>query len=108
MAIPTLPPTGVGPTLDQLCPLAPPASPSLSEAPAPEGPFGKVLDHILSRVSTQHAAADQAVLDLATGKTEDVHQVMLAVAKADLTFRMILQVRNRLTEAYQAITQMQV
>jgi flagellar hook-basal body complex protein FliE len=110
MAIPPLPPIGLGPTLDQLCPTTPPSlsPPSLSEPPAEEAPFARALEHFLARVTGQHAAAEQAVLDLATGKTEDIHQVMLAVAKADLTFRMVLQVRNRLTEAYQAITQMQV
>ena len=47
-------------------------------------------------------------MDLATGKTENIHEVMLAVTKADLTFRTFLQIRNRVTEAYQEITRMAV
>lgn len=75
---------------------------------APTGAFGKMLQHYLGQATTQQAQADQAVLDLAMGRTEEVHQVMLAVAKADLTFRTILEVRNRLTEAYQEVIRMQV
>lgn len=77
-------------------------------APAPDGVFARVLGHYLGQASAQQTVADQAVLGLATGQTEEVHQVMLAVAKADLTFRTILEVRNRLTEAYQEVMRMQV
>ena len=56
----------------------------------------------------KQATADHAILDLATGKTENIHEVMLAVTKADLTFRTVLQIRNRLTEAYQEIMRMAV
>ncbi len=99
MATSALGPVGVGPALDTYC------RPSSPVAP---GPFAKVLQQYLGQASAQQASADQAVLDLATGKTEEIHQVMLAVAKADLTFRTILEVRNRLTEAYQEISRMQV
>ena len=42
------------------------------------------------------------------GQTDNLHSVMLAVAKADLSFRTILEVRNRLTDAFQEIMRMQV
>lgn len=75
---------------------------------APEGAFTRVLTQYLGQASAQQAAATQAAIDLAMGKTEEVHQVMLEVAKADLAFRTVLEVRNRLTEAYQEIMRMQV
>ena len=75
---------------------------------APEGPFACAVDKFLSESRAKQKVADQAVMDLATGKTDNVHEVMLAVTKADLTFRTILQIRNRLTHAYQEITRMAV
>lgn len=74
----------------------------------PESPFTRIIDRFLREEQQKQAAADQAVMDLATGKTENVHEVMLAVTKADLTFRTFLQIRNRVTEAYQEITRMAV
>ena len=42
------------------------------------------------------------------GQTDNLHSVMLAVANADLSFQLFLEIRNRLTEALQQILQMQV
>jgi flagellar hook-basal body complex protein FliE len=92
-------PVGLGPMLDAACKPA---------AAVPDGPFARVIDQVLAKVRTQQAAADQAVLDLATGKTDNIHEVMLAVTKADLTFRTLLEVRNRVTDAYQDIIRMAV
>jgi flagellar hook-basal body complex protein FliE len=94
-------PIGVGPTLDMVCRAS-------SEEPVPDGPFARVIDKYLREARAKQEAADQAIIDLATGKTENIHEVMLAVTKADLTFRTFLQVRNRLVEAYQDITRMAV
>ncbi|HKI31557.1 MAG TPA: flagellar hook-basal body complex protein FliE [Gemmataceae bacterium] len=100
MAISDIGPIGLGPTLDLVCRQAPGA--------APDGPFARAIDKYLREAHAKQEAADQAIMDLATGKTENIHEVMLAVTKADLTFRTVLQVRNRLTEAYQDITRMAV
>lgn len=72
------------------------------------GPFTAMIEHWFSNASTQQTQADQAVRDLLMGRTDNLHSVMLAVAKADLTFRMMLEVRNRLTDAFQEIMRMQV
>ena len=42
------------------------------------------------------------------GETDNLHSVMLQMAQADLAFRLVLEVRNRLTEAYQEVMKMQV
>ena len=83
------------------------ASPSATPPKAGPG-FGKMIEDLLSQVNAEQAQAGQAVRDLATGKTDNVHGVMLAVAKADLSFRLCLEIRNRLTEALQEIMRMQV
>jgi flagellar hook-basal body complex protein FliE len=100
MAASGIAPVGIGPALDMVCG---PAS-----GPGPDGPFGRIIDRFLREANARQSAADQAVMDLATGKTENIHEVMLAVTKADLTFRTFLQIRNRVTEAYQEITRMAV
>jgi flagellar hook-basal body complex protein FliE len=74
----------------------------------PEAPFTKLIDQLLNYTEGKQAGADQAVLDLAAGRTENVHNVMLAVAEADLSFRLVLEIRNRLSDAYQEIMRMQV
>lgn len=100
MDVPAIGPVGIGPTLDMIC--------RPSAVPAADGPFARVINRVLGEAQAQGVAADQAIMDLATGKAENIHEVMLAVTKADLTFRTILQVRNRITEAYQDITRMAV
>jgi flagellar hook-basal body complex protein FliE len=103
MTTPQIGPIGIGPTLDMVC-----RSASGEVAATPDGPFARVIDKYLREARAKEQAANQAILDLATGKTENIHEVMLAVTKADLTFRTVLQVRNRLIEAYQDITRMSV
>jgi flagellar hook-basal body complex protein FliE len=71
-------------------------------------PFTKVLDQLLGNANGAQGRADQAVQDLVLGRTDEMHNVMLAVAKADLSFRMILELRNRVSDAYQEIMRMQV
>ena len=70
--------------------------------------FGRLIDQLLADANSQQVRSDQAVQDLAVGHASNVHDVILAVAKADLSFRMILEVRNRLTEAYQEVMRMQI
>ncbi|MCS7017203.1 MAG: flagellar hook-basal body complex protein FliE [Gemmatales bacterium] len=87
----------------------PVVSPGGAAARAPASlPFGQVVHHLLQQASTTAAQAHQAVQDLAVGRAENLHEVLLSVAQADLTFRLILEIRNRLTEAYQEILRMQV
>ncbi len=89
--------------------------PSSAERPAPtgdssasDGGFGRILGQLLDNVAAPARAAEQAVNDLAVGKTDNLHGVLLAVAQADLAFRIALEIRNKLTEAYQEIQRMQV
>lgn len=102
MPITQIKPTGVPPT----APSRP--TPSSQSAEGPGGAFSKVMEGLLGQVNGPQQTADQAVRDLATGRTDNIHDVMLAVAKADLTFRMILEVRNRLAEGFQEVLRLQV
>ena len=72
------------------------------------GSFPNVLTQLLGSAAQSHESADAAVRDMALGKTDNLHEVMLQMAQADLSFHLILQIRNRLTDAYQEIMKMQV
>ena len=70
--------------------------------------FGQTVTDLLKGANAQHLQADAAISDLMAGNSEGVHQVVLAVAKADLAFRMVLEIRNRLIESYQEVMRMQI
>jgi flagellar basal-body rod protein FlgB len=53
-------------------------------------------------------AADTRITDLATGKQTDIHQTMIAVEKADVSFQLLMQIRNKLVAAYDKIMRMPV
>jgi flagellar hook-basal body complex protein FliE len=76
--------------------------------PAATSGFATVLNGLLDTNRQAHAAADAAVAALATGQAQDLHTVALAVAQADLSFRVILELRNRLSDAFQEVTRMQM
>jgi flagellar hook-basal body complex protein FliE len=104
MGIPELAPLG------RLSPLVPTGGSEVREGVAPRtgSGFGLLLQGVLGQHQQAHQAADAAVRDLATGQAQDLHTVALAVAQADLSFRLILELRNRLSEAYLEIMRMQV
>jgi flagellar hook-basal body complex protein FliE len=79
-------------------------------AAAPEGKasFGEVLKDSLAQVNSLQHEADAAIQSLATGGTATLHDTMLAVQKAELSFRLMMQVRNKIVEAYQEVLRMQV
>ncbi len=70
--------------------------------------FGSMLGQMLSQVETANRQADSAVQGLLTGEAQDIHSVMLAVQKADLSLRMAMEIRNKLIDAYQEVMRMSV
>jgi flagellar hook-basal body complex protein FliE len=75
---------------------------------SPAGSFSAALRDAVQDVSRLQGGADQAIQDVQTGRTGQVHEAMIALEKADVAFRTMLQVRNRLIEAYQEVMRMQV
>ncbi len=86
--------------------------PTPGQAPGQSGeagkPFGQVLSESLTEVNNLQLKADTAVENLASGKSTNIHETMIAISKADLAFRMTLQVRNKVIEAYQEVMRMNV
>jgi len=71
------------------------------------GEFVKTLQQAMSQVSQLQNEADARVGDLLTGNSQDVHSAMIAVEKASLAFEMMVQVRNKIVQAYQQVSGMQ-
>jgi flagellar hook-basal body complex protein FliE len=70
--------------------------------------FGDVLKDSIAEVNRLQADADQAINALSVGKTDNVAEVMTAVQKADLAFKTLLQIRNKLLDAYNEVRQMRL
>lgn len=70
--------------------------------------FKSFLDRQLKEVESLQQEATQATNDLMTGKRTDFDSVLSAVKKADLAFKMTLQIRNKVIDAYNEIKQIRV
>jgi flagellar hook-basal body complex protein FliE len=88
--------------------LSPTASQEQTESQPSGSGFGAVLNGLLDNNRQANEAANAAVRDLATGDAQDLHTVSIAVAQADVSFRLILELRNRLSDALQEVTRMQI
>lgn len=80
--------------------------PSLNEKS--EKSFADTLKDAVKSVNQIQQTADQKMQDLAVGKSHDIAGVMLASEKADIALKLMVQVRNKIIEAYQDIMKMQV
>jgi flagellar hook-basal body complex protein FliE len=69
--------------------------------------FFQTLEGAMDKVQEVQSGADQQVASVLQGNGQDLHTTMVAVEKADLTFQMMMQVRNKIVQAYQTISQMQ-
>ena len=61
----------------------------------------KAVGKYVSKVDDLQYASDMSIKDLLTGKNTDITSVVSAVAKADMSFKLLVGVRNKLIEAYQ-------
>jgi len=69
--------------------------------------FSETLKSFYSQVNDQINEANQKSEEFATGKHYDLHEIMIATEKANISFRLLLQIRNKLLEGYQEIMRMQ-
>ena len=70
--------------------------------------FKNLLMESISEVNRMQDDAEKATTELVTGKTDNVAEVFTAVQKADLAFQTLLQIRNKLMDAYDEIKNMRV
>lgn len=70
--------------------------------------FYDMLEKSLEETNNLQKTADRASSDLATGKSENIHETMLALSQAELSFNLMVQVRNKVLESYQDVMRMQI
>ncbi len=70
--------------------------------------FADVLNESIMKVNDIQKGADVMVQKLALGEVEDVSEVSIAVEKAELALRLMVQIRDKLVDAYQQIARMSV
>jgi flagellar hook-basal body complex protein FliE len=82
-----------------------------SQTPSPSGTrewgFVETLRGAMDEVNTLQNTADAKAGALLEGNGMDVHSAMIAVEQADLSFQLMMQVRNKIVAAYQEISRMQ-
>lgn len=60
----------------------------------------KAVEKYVSKVNDLQQSSDMSIKDLLSGRNEDITSVVSAVAKADMSFKLLVGVRNKLIEAY--------
>ncbi len=70
--------------------------------------FSDTLTDAIGKVNELQKASDKAAQNLATGRTDNIADVMIASEKADIALKVMVQVRNKIIDAYQEIMKMQV
>ena len=83
------------------------AATSLAETPASSS-FSSVLGQMVQDVNSKQNVAAQSLQDLQSGQNVSLHQTMIAMEEASVSFQLMVEVRNRLLDSYQEIMRMQV
>ena len=65
--------------------------------------FVDTLNDAIGEVNKLHQEADLAVKELSSGKEADIHNTMIALEKAEISFQLMMQVRNKIISAYETI-----
>ena len=73
-----------------------------------KGSFGSVLKDSIKEISQLQSKADQAIAKVELDDSGSIHEAMIALEKADISFRAMLQVRNKIVDAYQEVMRMTV
>ncbi len=70
--------------------------------------FKDSFNNYVSEVNDLQVKAGESIENFATGKVENVHEVMIAMSKAEVSFKFMMETRNKLVDAYKEIMRMQV
>lgn len=84
-----------------------PARPA-SSTDSPAGGFASELRQQLERVSQIQNDAEQNVQNLVTGQTDNITEVFTAARKAEVAFSLLMELRNKLADAYTELRQLRV
>lgn len=95
----------------QLSALLPAATGPAAQAPVGHPAalsFGELMAQGLGKVNEQLLVTQTDLQAMATGETQNLHEVMIRMEESRVSFQLLMQVRGRLLEAYQDVMKMQV
>jgi flagellar hook-basal body complex protein FliE len=75
---------------------------------ASEGSFGNLLGRMVQDVNAKQLAAGQSVQGMMSGQAVSLHQTVIAMEEASVSFQLMVEVRNKLLESYQELMRMQI
>ena len=70
--------------------------------------FSNILKDAIGNVNKLELEADNLTLKMAAGEIDNIHEVMIATQKAEISMRLLVEVRNKVLDAYREITRMQI
>ncbi len=70
--------------------------------------FAQELKNALGNVNQMQVDGEKAMSDIATGSVKDLHQAAIAIDKAEISMKLMLEVRNKALNAYKEITRTQM
>jgi flagellar hook-basal body complex protein FliE len=70
--------------------------------------FASLLGDLVESVDQKGKAASKQAQDVMLGKSDNIHQAMIAMQEAGVSFNLLVEVRNKLVESYKELTHMQV
>ncbi len=70
--------------------------------------FANMIKESIASVNRKQVEADQAAVELASGQNSNIHEVMIKMEEAEISLRLMVQMRNKVVDAYQEIMRMQV
>jgi flagellar hook-basal body complex protein FliE len=99
-------------SVEMIAPLGAPVEPdrlfsAAADKAAPSG-FGDWFSNELAAVNDKLVGSDMDIQKLAVGETQNLHEVMIRLEEARHSFQLLVQVRNRLLEAYQEVMRMSI
>lgn len=89
-----------------VAPLPPIAAPGAAQGP--QAPFGQLVTDGLQNLNERLKTSQTDLQALALGEAQNLHEVMVRLEESRIAFQLMLQVRNRVLEAYQEVMRMQV
>ena len=82
--------------------------PATTPAGAADLPFARLVSEGLHALDARLKMSQADLQGLAVGETQNLHEVMIRLEESRIAFQLMLQVRNRVLEAYQDVMKMQI
>jgi flagellar hook-basal body complex protein FliE len=84
-------------------------SPSEAKSVQPGGEsFANMLGQMVNEVNARQGVANDAVASLQSGQNASLHQAVIAMEEANISFQLMVEVRNKLLDSYQELMRMQI